>query len=228
MIHYLAIKDQNVPVRTALPATKISPVYLQQQFFLHLKQQMAQINNRRSPSPVPGVNRPASIPMRPPVSKANNLTRTTAAATIPPQHHQLPVNTRNPNELVITESSIDIFDSFSDYEAAQYRLNVIKPLLYRFLESSLQPSMPKKLSSLPEGLEYDLIAAIKKNISINQDEANSSQKAYTETLRSFKEEQEEFWNIFRELDDEFVDLSQVYNKINNQMDEDEEISYTSL
>lgn len=88
--------------------------------------------------------------------------------------------------------------------------------------------MPKKLSSLPEGLEYDLIAAIKKNISINQDEANSSQKAYTETLRSFKEEQEEFWNIFRELDDEFVDLSQVYNKINNQMDEDEEISYTSL
>lgn len=244
LIHYLKISNPKVPIKTSIPATKVSPLYLQQQFFQYVKQQLAQMNTiRRSPSPNPtmtagqtgqrtaaaagaaaggGVNRPV------PTQQNKKI--------IPPPTAALP---RIP-QAEMPEASIDVFDSFEDYDAAFYRLNVMKPLLSRLFESP-KPAPVKKSnnSNILDGIEADLIAATKKKISSLQERTEAFQKSHQETIQRIKNDRQMFWSIFGELntasfDDGFgVNLDQIYKKfIENEireMDQDDLVPiYTSL
>jgi hypothetical protein len=208
---YYALEDPSVTVKTAIPSTKVSPLYLQQQFFQYVKQQLAQINTiRRSPSPTSiigqkpvSTNRTTTTQNRPTqrVAPPSAPSSATAAARIP-QHSDVP------------EASIDFFDSFDDYEAAFYRLNVLKPLLSRLFES---PTTIKKTknSNILEEIEADLISATKKKISSLQERTEAFQKNHQETIKQIKNDSQIFWSIFGELESaEEIDLlDQIYKKL---------------
>lgn len=239
LIHYLKISDPNVPVKTSIPATKVSPLYLQQQFFQYVKQQLAQMNTiRRSPSPNPmtagqrtaaAVNRPMPTQQNKPTGQ--KIIPPSVAATAP----------RIPQQAEMPEASIDVFDSFKDYDAAFYRLNVMKPLLSRLFESP-KPVKKSKNSNILDGIEADLIAATKKKISSLQERTEAFQKSHQETIQRIKNDRQMFWSIFGELNSTsfdgnsnscgVVDLDQIYKKfIENEIKEmEQEIVpiYTSL
>ena len=90
-------------------------MYLQQQFFQYLKQQMSQIASvRRSPSPNPAaagtrtpVNRSAVAQVKPSVGPQRTVAP--MSTTIRPSQQTAPLD--------LPESSLDVFDSFGDYEA---------------------------------------------------------------------------------------------------------------
>ena len=231
-------------MRTALPATKISPMYLQQQFFQQLKQQMAQIaaiKRSSSPSlmnqarPPPQttqtqaqiMNRvPSGIASKPPTNKAPTVSNTMRSS-------QQSVNPTAPTsiETASIETSLDIFDSFSDFELAYYRLNVIKPLLNRLLESTTTSTAPATSTILPEGLEADLIAATKKKISSLQERSETFKTSQKESLQHFKSDQKLFWDTFAQLEkspNPDLIYKQFLQSNDYSMDQDIEVSYTSL
>lgn len=252
LIHYLEIKTPSVPIRTSLPAAKISPVYLQQQFFQQLKQQMAQMTSiRRFPSPGPTMmSTTSAVPNRPLQAQAakngsslQNQNRSNSNSTVnmkaPPQQStatNLPESTPSSQE-----STIDLFDSFGDFEAAFYRLNVINPLLRRLFEMPSTNSMNNNSNSLKTEIENDLIAATRKKISTTEDRLKNSHKNHRELVNNLKKDQERFWDLFDNLlngVDDGTDLSisfkllQSENNFEMEVDEDPKqiqgMIYTSL
>lgn len=241
----LILEEPKVPVRTALPVTKISPMYLQQQFFQQLKQQMAQITAmKRSPSP--SLISQARATPQSNQAQAQMMNRVPSGVTSKPPTNRPPINTSNamrPSQLSVNpaitttavdpssvESSLDIFDSFSDFEAAYYRLNTIKPFLSRLLESNMA-TVHSTPAALPEGLEADLISATRKKISSTQERSENFKKSQQDSLKHFKSTQKSFWDTLAQLE-----MSQnpelIYKKFlqdqDFSMDQDLEVSYTSL
>lgn len=225
-----------------MPATKISPMYLQQQFFQQLKQQMAQITAmKRSPSPslmsqsrtTPQINQAQAQMMnrvpsgitnkqptyRPPINTSNSIKQPVNPATTP-----------TTIELSSAENSLDIFDSFNDFEAAYFRLNTIKPFFSRLLESNatIIQSTP---AALPEGLEADLIAATRKKISSIQERSEIFKKLQQDSLQQFKTTQKAFWDTLTQLE-KSTNPDQIYKQFllgqDFSMDQDSELSYQSL
>lgn len=173
---------------------------------------MAQMNPiRRSPSPSasnrPPTNRTAQqnkMPMLPQRGVPLPMTASAAAAIRP---NQQIAQTEAP------ESSLDLFDSFGDYEAAFYRVNVLKPLLNRLFETPPVKKV-KTSSNFLEGLEADLIAATKRKISSLQERTDAFQKSHKETMQKLKNDRQAFWSLFNELEQEHgVDLDQLYQKL---------------
>lgn len=239
-----------MPVRTALPATKISPMYLQQQFFQQLKQQMVQITAmKRSPSP--SLMSQVRAPPQTNQAQAQMMNRVPSSAmTSKPPTNRPPINTTNamrPSQQPVNptstpaidpsstiESSLDIFDSFSDFEAAYYRLNTIKPFLTRLLESTATTVQSTPADSLPEGLEADLIAATRKKISSIQERSEIFKKSHQDSLQQFKTTQKSFWDTLAQLE-KSSDPDRIYNQFlqgqDSLMDQDSaevSVSYKSL
>lgn len=220
--HYPILEDPFVQIKTAIPPTKVSPLYLQQQFFQYVKQQLVQMNTiRRTPSPNPiNVQRPASN--RPIPSQNKPFVATAGGQKIIPSSSTMTstaTSTANkiPQQFDSPEPSIDIFDSFEDYEAALYRLNVLKPFLSRLFESSPIPVNNPKKSSVLEGIEADLIAVTKKKINSLQERTEASHKIHQETIQRIKSDRLIFWSIFGELEGN-GDLDQIYKKfMENEM-----------
>lgn len=231
--HYLIsfLEDPNVPIKTALPPTKVSPLYLQQQFFQYLKQQMAHMNTmRRSPSP---------NPVRPPqMNRAipqNKLPATGGPQRIvpPPTGATATSALRPPQQGVeLPETSLDLFDSFNDYEASLYRVNVLKPVLNRLFESPA-PVKKAKGPNILDDIESDLIAATKRKISSLQERADTFRKSHSEILQQLKKDRSNFWSLYSELEKENdVDLDELYRKLIKtylkDMEQDIEPVYASL
>lgn len=245
LIHYLKIsknpqsvyyiisflEDPKVPIKTALPPTKVSPLYLQQQFFQYLKQQMAQMNTmRRSPSP---------NPVRPPQMNRsmpqNKLPATGGSQRIvpPPTGVTATAALRPPQQGVeLPETSLDLFDSFDDYEASIYRVNVLKPVLNRLFEFPA-PFKKSKGPNILDDIEADLIAATKRKISSLQERTDAFRKSHYEILEQLKKDRSNFWSLFSELEKENgFDLDELYRKLITadlkDMEQDFEPVYASL
>lgn len=203
---------------------------MQQQFIQYLKQHIAQATvMRRSLSP-----NPAAAGTRAPV---NNPAMTQNKPSAGPQRTVPPMSTaiRPPQQttaaLESSESSLDVFDSFGDYEEAFYRFHVLKPLLNRIFETP-PPSRLGNSSNIPEGLEADLISATKKNISSLQDRTEAFQKVHNETIQQIKKSRQGFWDIFNKINQDGVDLDDLYKKLiaaeMKDMELDQETVYASL
>lgn len=146
---------------------------------------------------------------------------------------QIPTTPTSNNNLTETtaslENSIDIFDSFGDFEAAFYRLNVIKPLLRRLFETnpsnSANNTKSQVTTSFKTEIEMDLIAATRKSISTTEDRIKLSQKNHENLVKSLKADQERFWNLFNNLLNDIdteTDLSFSYNLLqSDEMEIDE-------
>ena len=223
-------------------------MYLQQQFFNQLKHQMAQLAAmKRSPSPSlvrppPGqmMNRvPSGMANKPPASKSQTQVQTQAQAPTvsnaamrssqqnvnPP-----PSTTTTPAEPIPIEASLDIFDSFSDFQAAHYRLSTIKPFLTRLLESTTQTTQSANNVMSP-ALEADLIAASKKKISSIQERSEKLKTSRKESIHRFKSDQKIFWDALEQLE-KSSNPDSIYKQLlksqDHSMDLDMEVSYTSL
>ena len=241
------VEEPTAPVRTALPATKISPIYLQQQFFNQLKHQMAQLAAmKRSPSPSLVRPPPGQMMNRVPSGMANKLqaSKSQSQAQVPtvsnanvmrssqqnvnPPHSTTTATT--PAEPIPIEASLDIFDSFSDFEAAHYRLNTIKPFLSRLLESTTQTTQSTN-SPMSPALEADLIAASRKKISSIQERSEKLKTSRKESIQQFKSEQKIFWDALEQLE-KSSNPDSIYKQLlqsqDHSMDQDMEVSYTSL
>ena len=189
---------------------------------------------RRSPSPNPingqrpAANRPVLSQNKPALAGVQKIippSSTVAAAA---------AATRIPQQFDSPEASIDIFDSFDDYDAAFYRLNVLKPFLSRLFESPTLVKNPKN-SSILEEIEADLIAATKRKIYSLQERTAAFQKSHQETIQRIKSDRLIFWSIFGELDGNGggfgsgIDLDQIYKKfIENEMKDMEQDDITPV
>lgn len=177
---------------------------------------------RRSPSP----NLITTTPNQPPNNNkasqktTNNQNRSNKQA-------EVPVSSAPAAPTI--ENSIDIFDSFSNFEAAFYRLNIIRPLLRRLFEL---PPISSTSNSLKSEIEIDLIEAIKKKIFTIQNRLEISQKNHQEKLKNFKKEQEKFWVLFNDIlktDPSNGIGSDLLNQIINEGNpQNDSIIYTSL
>ena len=201
---------------------------------------MAQLNyNQRSPSPASGrLTRPLDVPVllaRPP-------------QVMPSVQRTLPVSTTkalaNDTQTVpiikdvMTESTIDIFDSFGDYQAAYYRFNVLKSLLKFLFETPAQRNFPSSSNILigSDGLEADLVAAVKKKISVITERTEKHAKTSKESIQAHKLNRKNFWSLYNELDrinsdQDFEELHKKFNEQNIHMDIDngnEAVVYTFL
>lgn len=201
---------------------------------------MAQMNySQRSPSPASGrPTRPLDVPVplvRPPqvmpsVQRTVPVSTTKASAN---NTQTVPVI----ND-VMTESTMDIFDSFGDYQAAHYRFNVLKSLLKFLFESPAQRNFPSSssISIDSEGLEADLVAAVKKKISVITERTEKYAKTRKESLQAHKLNRKNFWSLYNELDrinndQDFDELHKKFTDQNIHMDidnGDEEVIYTFL
>ena len=160
---------------------------------------MAQMTSiRRSPSPGPPqmTNKQPST-----LSKNGNSlqNRSNSASTVlrPQPITNVP---NNLNEAIpLNESSIDIFDSFGDFEAAFYRLNILKPLLRRLFEIEIPSSSMQPANTLKREIEIDLISATRKKIFTIENRVEILKKNQKDFLKQFKNDQKRFWTLFNEL-----------------------------
>ena len=221
-------------------------MYLQQQFFQQLKQQMAQISAmKRSPSPslmtqvrttpqtqAQMMNRvPSGMTNKPTTNRAPTTSINVSNAMRPSQQSANPTSTTTSIEPSLIESSLDIFDSYSNFEMAYYRLNTIKPFLGRLLESSTTSTAQLMPSAFPEGLEADLIAATKRKISSIHERSEIFNKIHQDSIQQFKMNQKLFWETLSQLE-KSSNPDQIYTQFlhsqDYSMDQDLEFSYTSL
>lgn len=202
---------------------------------------MAQMTfNQRSPSPASGrPTRPLDVPVPPlvrPPQVMPSVQRTVPVSTAKASAN----NTQTVPVIndVMIESTMDIFDSFGDYQAAHYRFSVLKSLLKVLFESPAQRNFPSSsnISIVSEGLEADLVAAIKKKISVTTERTDKYAKTRKESLQAHKLNRKNFWTLYNELDrvkseQDFEELHKKFNDQNIQMDidnGDEEVIYTFL
>ena len=204
--------------------------------------QLAAMKRSPSPSlvrPPPGqmMNRiPSGMANKPQTSKSQsqshvpgvsnaNVMRLSQQNVNPP-----PSTTTTSAEPIPIEASLDIFDSFSDFEAAHYRLSTIKPFLTLLLESTTQTTQSTK-SSMPPALEADLIAASRKKISSIQERSEKLKTSRKESIHQFKSDQKIFWDALEQLE-QSSDPDSIYKQLlqsqDHSMDQDMEVSYTSL
>lgn len=154
LIHYLLVKNPCVPVRPALPASKVSPIYLQQQYHIYLQQlQQQQHQQQAQKSNVSVQPTRTSSPKPPPVMTSSTPAATTTTTT----------TTKDANPT--NEPNMDLLDGFTEYDAAAYRYTLGKTVLMSIFDSrstsSNSASSNTALSSHP-GLTEDLIAAVKR------------------------------------------------------------------
>lgn len=209
LVHYLSIKNPSIPVRSALPATKISPIYLQQQFFQQLKQQLSavQLNASIKRSPSPNQIRSTRINTSSNNSRNSNTTATnnnnnsnSNTKNNPPAPPPASASTQQrPQSEGFIESSLDVFDSFGRYEAAFYRYSILKPFITRLLETNPQSKLPDEKQTIPEGFEKDLISAIEKKILSQKQQMETYKSAKSKRLEALKEEKDAFWEKYRRL-----------------------------
>lgn len=182
LIHYLSVRHPCVPVRPALPSSKVSPIYLQQQYHLYLQQQQQSQRNANSSQPTR-----TSSP-KPPVTAT-----------------QVPTN-KDPN--AANEPNMDLLDGFTEYDAAAYRFILGKAVLMSIFDShsSVANGNATALSSHP-GLTDDLIAAMKRKvetidsrISLHKTEHAERVKAMLEARARFTEACEAIQRVAGELE----------------------------
>lgn len=170
-----------------------------------------QTSKSQSQSQVPGVSN-ANV-MRLSQQNVNPPPSTTTATT--------------PAEPIPIEASLDIFDSFSDFEAAHYRLSTIKPFLTRLLESTTQTTQSTN-SPMSPALEADLIAASRKKISSIQERSEKLKTSRKESIQQFKSDQKIFWDALEQLE-KSSNPDSIYKQLLQSQDHsmDQDI-YTSL
>lgn len=167
LIHYLSVRHPCVPVRPALPSSKVSPIYLQQQYHIYLQQQQQSQKNVNSSQP----------------------TRTSSPK--PPV-----IATQIPTNKDTNEPNMDLLDGFTEYDAAAYRFILGKAVLMSIFDSRSSVGNvgnATALSSHP-GLTDDLIAAMKRKvetidsrISLHNTEHSERVKAMLEARAQFTE-----------------------------------------
>ncbi len=174
------MKNPCVPVRPALPASKISPLYLQQQY----QEKSTQPTNTPTPTPT------AKMPQ----FKLNvNVPTATASSSSPKQPTTQPTSSHEP-------LSTDYFDSFTEYDAAAYRLSLTRSFLNSVFNepdstssSSSPSSSAKKIPlQLNPSLADDLVAAMKKKTQTIQTRIQRHQIDHSALLAALQVESEEF------------------------------------
>lgn len=202
---------------------------MQQQFFQNLKQQLAQINlMRRSPSPVPGK------PSQPPIHKNSQIGKSSNFPAGQQKLANLPqttaIKSAGSADVPNSENTLDVFDSFGDYEAAQYRFSVVKPVLYRLLESKGSSQPVFKPEQLPEGLENDIIAAIQKKIDTMNDHSDALSRTQNELLEEHKLRRTSFWEIFNLIAETNTEgqLIEIEKRFRTEMDTSMDVDSTGV
>lgn len=224
MIHYLVINRSHpsAPVRSALPSTKVSPTYLQQQYFQNLKQQMSSQLSSSSRPASPNITSSSSSQQRTSASSSSAIT----TAKLPVQAtSNKAVRPANSVEETIIGSSIDIFDSFNEYDSAAFRFSIINGF---FSNLFVHPNNLLHLNSnvVPVDLEADFIAAIQKKISCSRENSEKFRSSFESDLNDLKTDKVQFWNLYRELDnaaneEELSFLSTKYiQKLDQKQNED--------
>lgn len=197
---------------------------------------------KRSPSPSTLITQPRATSQNPAQPQPTNINRVPSGMTNkqpirPPSNLNTGIagmrssqqTTNSTTNIDGNEPSLDIFDSFSDFEVAFYRLNTIKPFFNRLLEQSTIIS--NYSSSLPEGLETDLINAARKKISSINERSEKFKNNHQESLQDFKSKQKLFWESLTQLETSSNPIEN-YNKFkqfqDHSMNQEYESSYTSL
>ena len=165
-------------MRPALPASKISPLHLQQQF------------QEKSTQPT---NTPTPTAKMPQLKLNVNVPTATASSSSPKQPTTQPTSSHEP-------LSTDYFDSFTEYDAAAYRLSLTKSFLSSVFNepdstsSSSSPSSSAKKNPLQlnPSLADDLVAAMKKKTQTIQTRIQRHQIDHSALLAALQVESEEF------------------------------------
>ncbi len=171
LIHYLIVRNACVPIRPALPASKISPLYLQQQFQDKSGPVKLKLN-------VPSV--PMSTPHR------------VASPKLRPE--QLPNTPASSLPIVNDQLNSEYFDAFTEYEAAAYRLNSSKSLLNLIFESTGKQESNEKKNPIEmnPSLTDDLVAAMKKKTQTIQTRITRHEQEHSVLISKLEEESKEF------------------------------------
>ena len=185
LIHYLTVKNPCVPIRPALPASKISPAYLQQQFH-----SSGVGNNTKVPQLKLSVNS-GSGNINTSVNTNINPSVNTTHLQPPKQASIIPTST-SPSD------SLDLFDAFSLYDATAYRLSLTKSFLSLVFcdsptASSLKPPTPPLTPlKMNPGLAEDLTRAMQKKTESIEERIRRHEGEHAASVKNLLEEREAF------------------------------------